>query len=137
LGPKDDYFAYFSLRAFKDCNFTPMDHPKLGPTFIHWDDRPYEPANRRANKILRQSYTANYARFPRSGARGEALIRHGAGERYYIPIAEGNTPEEAIDWAEANLIKDSWYIYGGSIDQCSLILGNDEGDHFKAKMRFG
>jgi hypothetical protein len=136
-GRSMDCFSYFSPILFYDWNFTQVIHPNLGPTILYWAGNPNFPSNRRANKYLRPVYEATYVQFPKKGARGDALIRHGAGERYYIPISGDIDFCEIEEWAEQSLSEGSYYIDLESNEEWRLILSDDEDDHFRAKMRFG
>jgi hypothetical protein len=143
-GRQNDYFSYFRLDngsfprgTFDERNFTPINYRGVGNTLIYWGNKAYEPVNRRAINYVRPVYEANHVKFPRGGARGEALIVHGVGERYHIPVPAADTIDEVIDWAEENLVEERWFIYEDPEGQWHLILGDDESDHFKAKMRFG
>ena len=121
--------------------FIDLNDAVWGRAIIYWSHKyQWYPANRRANKILRPIFKSADMPFPRSGARGDAFIRQGKSERYYTYIPqEVATMDQCWEWAEGNLTPHSYSVQEAfdTLDQWLLILGDDENDHLKARMRWG
>jgi hypothetical protein len=129
--------AYLRLHDEFD-SFIEFDHAEWGRTALYWGSKyRYRPANRNANKILRPVFERFDMTFPKNGARGDAFIRFGRGERDYMYIPKQAAPfNEGLEWAKANLTPGSYFLQD-AFNHWLLILGDDKNDHFKAQMRWG